>query len=174
MQKFIFFFLIFCINIFPQQKNVKLSVQSLKNATYYIILADTTVKLKNGNFTLEKRDEEGLLIKYLSVDLAEDQIATGDIDGDGDEDAVVILISSGGGSGAFYEVAVMLNDNGKPRYLTGEFLGDRIKLNFVKILSDRSILIDMIVHGPKDSQCCPTLPKTQRYKITGGKLQIIK
>lgn len=174
MKKLILLFLIFVWNIFPQQKSLKLNLQSLRNATYYITLWDKTVKLKNGDFVLEERDEEGFLLNYLSVELLEDKIAFGDVDGDGDEDAVVILVSSGGGSGAFFEVAITLNDNGKPRYLTGEFLGDRVKINSVKILSDRSILLDMVVHGPNDGMCCPTVPKIQRYKVAGGKLQVIK
>ncbi len=168
------FLLIFCLSSFSQQKNLKLDVQLLKNATYYTIFGDTTVKLKNGSFVFEKRDEEGFLVNYLSVKLDEEKIAMGDVDGDGDIDAVVILMCSGGGSGNFYEVAVISNENGKPRYLTGKLLGDRIKVNSVKVLRDGSILLDMVVHGPDDPQCCPTVREVQRYKIFGGKLQIME
>ncbi|CUS78444.1 hypothetical protein JGI7_00956 [Candidatus Kryptonium thompsonii] len=173
-EKLLIFLLISCFNSFSQQKSVKLDLQLLKNAAYYTIFGDTTVKLKNGSFVLEERDKDGFLVNYLSVDLYEEKIAMGDVDGDGDVDAVVILRCSGGGSGTFYEVAVVSNENGKPRYLTGELLGDRIKVNSVKVLQDGSILLDMIVHGPDDPQCCPTVQKVQRYKILDSKLQIMQ
>ncbi|WP_143713883.1 hypothetical protein [Candidatus Chrysopegis kryptomonas] len=154
------------------QKDGKLKIQQIKNATVHCVAYDTTIKLKNGKFLLDETTEEGFR-NYLEVSLVEDKIAFGDVDGDGDEDAVIILASTGGGSGYFYEVGVILNQNGKPEYLTGEVLGDRVKVNFVKILSDRSILIDMVVHGEDDPMCCPSTPKIIRYKVARGKLKEI-
>lgn len=171
MKKVFLLLAVFCVNILPQQKATKLTLESLKNATYHLTYWNTSVKLEDGSFLHEERDEDGWTVSYFSVELLDDKIAMGDIDGDGDEDAVVILVSSGGGSGAFFEMAVMLNDKGKPKYLTGEELGDRVKINFVRVLSDRSILLDIVVHGPEDGMCCPTVPEVRRYKVIGGRLR---
>lgn len=155
-----------------QQEKIKLAIKSLKNAVYYVGLSDEPIKLKDGSFLLVEEDKNGMA-NCLKVDLLDDKIAMGDVDGDGDEDAVVVLVSSGCGSGAFHELVVMSNDKGKPKYLTGHMLGDRIIVNFIKILPDRSILIDMVVHGPNDGMCCPTVPKVGIYRVVGKKIEVV-
>jgi hypothetical protein len=50
----------------------------------------------------------------------------GDLDGDGDQDAVLILAHDSGGSGTFYYVAAAVNLGGRYRGTNAVLLGDRI------------------------------------------------
>ena len=50
----------------------------------------------------------------------------GDLDGDGDEDAVLLLVHDPGGSGTFYYAAAALNLDGQYRGTNAVLLGDRI------------------------------------------------
>ena len=69
--------------------------------------------------------------------------------------AVVVLVSSGGGSGTFYNLAVVEEQDGQPVNIATYPLGDRIKLNSVAI-QDNQIIVDMVAAGPDDPLCCPT------------------
>lgn len=50
----------------------------------------------------------------------------GDIDGDGDDDAVLILVNQTGGSGTFYYAAISVNVDGHYKGTDAILLGDRI------------------------------------------------
>ena len=45
-------------------------------------------------------------------------LAFGDLNGDGVEDAVVVLVTNPGGTGRFYDLAPVLNQNGTPKIKT--------------------------------------------------------
>jgi len=55
-----------------------------------------------------------------------DEPIFGDLDEDGDDDALVFLIHNPGGSGTFFYVAGVINENGKYRGTNAILLGDRI------------------------------------------------
>ena len=142
------------------------SIETLENAKYYVESYNQIVKLRNGSY-FKQWDADSAT--GLSVEIQEDKIAFGDLDKDGKDDAAVIIYSSGGGSGGFCELAIMMNSRQKPFYITSISLGDRVKINSITIESE-VIVLDMIVHGPNDALCCPTLNKTIRYKLSGNKL----
>jgi hypothetical protein len=90
--------------------------------------------------------------------------ALGDLNGDGSEDAVIILESDPGGSGVFYDLVPVLNQQGQPRALAPLSLGDRVEVNGVT-LSEGQVEVRLLKHGPDDPQCCPTLDVTLRYRL---------
>lgn len=101
-----------------------LSLCTLENATYHILIFQRTVKLKNGLFEPLPPSQKALLAgKYLRVEMG--PAALGNLTGDGREGAAVILRSSGGGSGVFYEVAAVVNKDGRPIHVASAELGDR-------------------------------------------------
>ena len=65
---------------------------------------------------------------------------SGDLSGDARDDRAVILILNSVGSGAFYHLNVFLDDGKSEwRFVGEEFLGDRIKFDFLDIYADGSV-----------------------------------
>jgi hypothetical protein len=139
-----------------------LTLDILKNGTY---LSDWyeggTVQLNDGYY--EERYGQGET-ERTATSLFEAGIAYGDLNFDSSEDAVVLLVTNGGGTGHFYDLQVVLNDNGQPNAVAYQPLGDRIILNDLSI--DQGVItVDMITQGPNDGACCPTLPLTLKYEL---------
>lgn len=128
----------------------------IKDATYFLISSEEYIKLQGG---VLKQD-------HLSVGVVD--YVFDDFDGDGVQDAAVIIYSNYGGSGTFIELAILL-DKDNPVYWTGELLGDRVKVNTISS-ENKIITLDLVVHGENDPACCPTEPKTLKYKLEGTKL----
>ena len=95
-------------------------IPSPLNATY--LIGGEPFTLINGS--VEKEIVPGSAAKN-KVSVFGDP-AFGDVDGDGDDDAVVILANESGGSGTFYYAAIAVNSGGRYRGTDTVFLGDRI------------------------------------------------
>lgn len=70
-----------------------------------------------------------------SQDLYElqDQMAQGDLDGDGDNDAVAYIIERTAGTGVFHLLVPVYNNEGKLESGTYLFLGDRISVEHISV-----------------------------------------
>ena len=97
------------------------------------------------------------------------KIAFGDLNGDGVEDAAVILVSDPGGSGTFYELAAVINREGKAKYGASFLLGDRVKVEEIDIRSGH-IVVKIVIHDRTDPRCCPSLRVEQEYVLQGDEL----
>ena len=97
-----------------------------------------------------------------TIGLFPDFRLTGDLNGDGRDEAVVLLWSNSGGSGSFDFVVVMGRDGaGEPANIATAALGDRVKIRAGSIDSGQ-IVLDVIQAGPGDAACCPG----QRFRRT--------
>jgi hypothetical protein len=74
------------------------------------------------------------------------------------------LISDAGGSGTFYDLAVVVDRDGEPVNVATTFLGDRLIINGLNLDGDE-IVVDMITSGPNDPLCCPSQQVIKRYKL---------
>lgn len=122
--------------------------------------------LKDGQY--EEETAPGSASKLVLV-LVPDQYASGDLNGDGAEDAVVFLVASGGGSGSFVYLEVLLNDQGKPKHVAEMALGDRTRIDAVAIQGGQ-IEVDLVTHGPTDPMCCPSVKTSKILKLQGEQL----
>ena len=150
---------------FIEIEDDKLTLEELKNAEYYTTVYKETVQLKDGYY----RKEYPGMASGLEVGIYKDKIAFGDLNNDGKRDTAVVLYSTGGGSGTFRELAIMINEDGKPSYFTSKFLGDRVIINSITIESG-VITLNMVIHGPEDGMCCPSVEKIFKYKLSGNQL----
>ena len=143
-----------------------LTLDMLKNATYHTPFYDRTITLVNGAYS-EGSNPVTYSVQLLGV------YDFGDMNGDGKDDAAVILAETGGGSGTFESLVIMVNQAGKPHQAGGAQLGDRVHINSVDI-SEGVAHVDMLVQGPGDALCCPGLPEKQNYWLFGTNLFLMR
>ena len=144
-----------------------LTIDQVDNAQYQLVFQDShkTVQLTNGVY---KNGNDPASPDFADVTLVE-QMAFGDLNGDGLGDAAVLLAENYGGTGVFVSVVAMINQNGKPVQAAAEMLDDRPMINSISI-KDGQIYLDATIHGPNDPGCCAAQPIKNVYRFVGGKL----
>jgi hypothetical protein len=143
-----------------------LTTNALKNLEYRSKWsAKGKIKLRDGIYQ-EKIVPESATELVIKLS---DRTGFGDLNGDGLEDAAVILVSDHGGSGTFYDLAAVINSRGKAKHVAGAFLGDRVKVEEVRVRSGK-IVVKMLTHQSTDPMCCPSLQIEQAYGLQGDEL----
>lgn len=144
---------------------IKLTPKDIKNAEYFIPNAGTRVKLTNGTGkTGSGKNDDNYLEIWTNT------FKFGDLNGDGLQDATVILSNNNGmSSHVFYDLAVVINKDGRPYNVTTEDLGDNIVIESLSI-KNGEIILRMKVHGTDDPACCPSTKKVVKYVLLNGKL----
>jgi heat shock protein HslJ len=138
------------------------------NATY-AGLADIPgpVTLKNGRWEGEPY-EPGAAVRP-SVSLAPGFRVTGDLDGDGAEEAVVVLAQSSGGSGTFNYLAVVKRAESGLQNVATTPLGDRVQIRSARIDGGK-LLVSVVRAGENDAMCCPGELADLGWTLSGGTL----
>ena len=124
----------------------------LANATYAGILNEP-VTLVGGRWEGEPFVEGGA--SRPAVRLVDHFILTGDLDGDGLDEAVTLLWESSGGSGNRLYLAAVGSGNDVIANLGTVLIGDRVQIRS-GVIDDGRITLDIIQVGPEDAACCPT------------------
>lgn len=88
--------------------------------------------------------------------------AYGDLDEDGDSDALVFLMTNFGGSGTFYYASVAINKNGKYGGTNSIFLGDRIAPQALEI-RDGVAIVNYAVRAVGESMVTPPSSGESKY-----------
>ncbi|MCB0193341.1 MAG: WG repeat-containing protein, partial [Anaerolineae bacterium] len=145
----------------------RLTPEALSNAEYASEWTEEGLAALVDGVHTEQIDETAS--SELSVSLVDDLVVYGDLNDDGLEDAVVVLVTSSGGTGVFYDLYAVLNDDGEPQPIIPVLLGDRVIINSIAI-NDGEITVQMITHRPSDGMCCPTLPVTLHYVLDDDQL----
>ena len=117
---------------------------------------------------------------------------SGDLDGDAADDQAAILVLDSRGSGVFYYLNVLLNDgNGTLGQAREEFIGDRIKFDFMDIYGAESVsrltgvpihpddrgqlVVGYYIHGPEQAYAeTPGIYITRHWKIESGRLVMVE
>lgn len=147
-----------------------LTVEVLKNATYNSEFVKAgKAQLKDGTYEEQAAPDSA----SKNTLMLSEHFAFGDVNADGIDDAAVVLAASGGGSGTFYTLAIVINSYGHPHHFHSANLGDRIQLDSLEI-ADYVITVRMTVHGEGDAMCCPTQPEERRYNLGFGVLRLIE
>jgi len=156
-----------CGGLLPTQAMAKSSATAMAPSfeelmnLKYSGLASGAVTLADGRH----RDAGG----SVDVGLAPWFRVSGDLDGDGQDEAVVMLFESPGGSGTFGCFAVVGRRQGVPVNLSTVQLGDRVQVRDARIEGKR-LVADVVRHGPSDPMCCPGELATLAWELRGGKL----
>jgi heat shock protein HslJ len=146
------------------------TLKELKNASYSGIEGlKAPIKLSDGKWK-GRPYKKGSTSRPV-VNLVGDLRVTGDLDGDGTDDAVVLLNYAPGGTGQLLHLAVMARKNGRIPNVATTLIGDRVQIRDVRIEQQR-LLIDVVRSGPKDAKCCPGEVTTLGWTLEpGGKLK---
>jgi heat shock protein HslJ len=103
------------------------------------------------------------------VELLRDLHATGDIDGDGVDDAWVLLNESSGGTGQFLYLGAVSETRGSPRNIGTLAIGDRVKVMSLEAEGGTATLT-YVAPGPREPACCPTQMISGVYGLENGTL----
>lgn len=146
------------------------TVAELVSATYAGVF-DEPVTLTGGRWEGSPFVEGGA--SRPSAGLVEDFVRTGDVDGDGREDAVVLLWESSGGSGTRTYLAAMGRAGGAVVNLGTALVGDRIQVKD-GLVTDGLITLDLIQAGLGEAACCPTQKALASWRLTAGVLMPVE
>ncbi len=149
----------------PATPPAPLTLEELKNATYRGLEGLDPIKLMHGRW--EDTPIEGGAPR--SVQFVRDFVRTGDLDGDGAEDAVVLLAESSGGSGDFLHLAVVTRRDTVAVNSATTLIGDRVQVRSATIDSNR-IVLEVVQSGTLDPACCPGELATRTWTYDGATL----
>ena len=142
----------------------RLSLEDLQNAAYPLEYASSgTAQLVNGVFREQAAPDSATetiiqLSDFVNFDELESTPA-----------AAVVLISDPGGSGTFYDLALVGTQAGKPVVLGTAFLGDRIVVKSLQ-LANGQIVVEMTTQGPDDPIVSPSQEVRSTYALQEGEL----
>ena len=138
----------------------------LRTATYHGFDARDTVTLTDGRWQGPPYVEGGATRPMIT--LAPDFRLTGDLDGDGHDDAVVVMTESSGGSGTWVYLAMMGRREGQVVNLATHQLGDRVQIRDARI--EHAVLyVEVLRAGPEDAACCPGELASLAWKLLDGR-----
>jgi len=164
-----FKYLIICIFLLMVQPAIAsespdtLNEETIKNFRYHLKYSGQIVTLKNGEYKTQLRPGNEEDIKnYISVKIEKYGIFKPNFSL---PFAIVILSENFGGSGVFFEITALVNENGKIVQTNSIKLGDRVVVKDLKFqpgfvtFRDRerdSIYLSLLTHRETDPSCCPT------------------
>ena len=144
------------------------SISDPLNTTYTI--EDQTIKLINGRFESQAAPGSATMIQASVVD----RPVYGDLDRDGDDDAVVVIVYDSGGTGTFYYIAAAVNHKGVFSGTGGYLLGDRIAVQNVEIRS-QMVVVKYSDRRPQEPMSAPpSVGTTIQLVFADGQLIHVK
>ncbi len=133
------------------ESSSRITRDMLMNFTYWIEDFNTSVVLQNGSFTNDTL--RGQLVE---------PVAFGDLNSDNLPDAAVILTFNSGGTGRYFALIAVLNQEGIPVQSGYAYIGDRQIINSLEIVEGR-IILDYLTQAPGGQLCCPTEHRLHTY-----------
>jgi heat shock protein HslJ len=121
---------------------------TLGNLNYPGLFPDRDIELKDGYVEYQDGSSGKPFVLLITR-----MIALGDINADGNGDAVAILENYSSGSGIFVFLAPVLNIWTDPLPLDAVMIGDRTPVKYLAIEGNQ-VVVEMIGPGPGDPACC--------------------
>lgn len=136
-----------------------ITLEQLTNMEYQSEFTKSgTAPLENGEYSEQAAPGSAT---QTSVTLT-DHVAFGELNGE--PAAAVVLVTDPGGSGTFYSLHVVVNQDGELVDIANTDLGDRVQINSL-VIEEGEIVVDMVTQGPDDPMCCPTQEVVKRYEL---------
>ena len=138
------------------------SLDQLQNAQFLAPQYQRTIQLSAGKY------EGGSGADYLMVELLP-QMAAGDLNNDGINDAAILLAENGGGTGVFVSLVALRENVGGFSQSKAVLIDDRPQINSVTI-KDGMIVVDAVIHSAGDTMALPTMKVVEEYTLSGSSL----
>lgn len=87
----------------------------------------------------------------------------------GRDAGAVVLVTETGGTGTFYDLALLVRQGNGWVNSDVVALSDRVDIHGLTMRDDR-VVVEMTTRGPRDPMCCPTLRLERRYALQGDRL----
>jgi heat shock protein HslJ len=83
--------------------------------------------------------------------------------------AALVIVTDPGGSGIFFDLYLVREQDNRWSIVDRAHLGDRIRVNKIEV--ERGLVgLDLTVHGPRDGTCCPSEHSRVYYALHGERL----
>lgn len=148
----------------PTQVTLVALPDTLGNLSYAGLFPDQQITLTDGTAYYEDGGSGRPFVRLI-----DHLIATGDLNGDGVEDAVALLVDYSTGSGDFVYLAPVLNAGNEPTPLDALMIGDRTPVKSLTI-DGGQVIVEFIGPGPSDPLCCPTWNVRKVFTLEDGRL----
>ena len=124
--------------------------------------ATGTAQLRNGEYRQQAAPgSTSEIVVKLGPLISEAQVDNRDM-------AAAVIITDAGGSGTFNDLALFVR-RGEWQNADLVPLGDRVRVEALR-LTGGQVIVELIVHGPRDPLCCPTQRVTRRFALKGERL----
>lgn len=154
--------------LFSSKSEKAVPQSSPLNATY--LMEERPVALVNGKAEIEVAP--GSATKNMVSVFGEP--VYGDIDKDGDDDAILILVNESGGSGTFYYVAISANVDGEYKGTDAILLGDRILVESLKIEDSRAKVNYLVRAQDEPFTTEPSVKKALHLQFDAETLRLVE
>jgi len=145
------------------------TLQELKNASYKgVEAARSAFTLADGKWEGKPYEPGGN--SRPSVVFVGDFRLSGDLDGNGAEEAVVLLAANAGGTGEMSYLAIVGRLAGRITNIATAPIGDRVQVRDARI-DGRRIVLDVVQAGEGDAACCPGDLVTRTWDLSGAALK---
>jgi len=159
---------IFAASAFAQSDVRKVDFRNFAYMAYCLGDKPQRITVKDGEYSKEMQ-EDGYVDRFYFQVFA---TAFGDVNADGQDDAIILTVCNTGGTGNFSEGMVYSMKAGKPALVARIPGGDRAAGGLRSARVEKGLLVvESNEEGEQGGLCCPEFILTNRYKVVGGKLQ---
>ncbi len=135
-----------------------LTIEMIKNSMINAPEIQRTVQLTDGKYS-ENMADGSILMVYVY-----DNVAFGDINDDGIDDAALLIQESMGGTGIFYSITAFISGSPGFTQTNSWFIDDRAIIHSL-VIENGEVILDANVHGINDPMVNPTVTMTKTYRL---------
>ena len=136
--------------------------------------SNATFGFDDGPITLKDGEASSTIAPNSAIELTTtltDDMAYGDVNGDGKNDTAALLVQEGGGSGVFLYVAAYLSGVVEYKGSNAVFIGDRVSPKSISI-TNGVVNVTYLDRKPNEPYTAdPTVSMTKHYIVQNGTLK---
>jgi hypothetical protein len=140
----------------PPTEMPGLTIEFIKNSIVTAPEMQKSIQLMDGKFSENLADGSTIMV-YLN-----ENVAFGDINNDGIDDAAFLIVESMGGTGIFYSITSFISGSQGFTQTNSRFIDDRAVIHSLMI-DNSEVILNANVHAINDPMVNPTVTMTKTY-----------